>query len=82
MPSSLYISVLSFPRRFTSRGRAHFTPYCLVEMIFKSFIIQAFIALVVLASSLTSSVNASPIAPAEPAGQFLFLCLIDREERY
>jgi len=38
-------------------------------MISKSFIIQAFIALMILASSLTSSVNAAAIAPAR---QFLF----------
>ena len=36
-------------------------------MIFKLFTIQAFIALIILASSLTSSVNAAAIAPA---GQF------------
>jgi hypothetical protein len=33
-------------------------------MISKSFIIQGFIALIILASSLTSSVNAAAIAPA------------------
>jgi hypothetical protein len=45
-------------------------------MISKSFIvIQAFIAFIIIASSLTYSVNAAAIAPAR---QFLFLCLVDR----
>ena len=39
--------------------------------------IQAFIALIIIASSLTSSVNTATIAPAR---QFLFLGLVDREE--
>jgi hypothetical protein len=44
-------------------------------MISKSFImIQAFIALITIASSLTYSVNAAAIAPAR---QFLF---VDRED--
>jgi hypothetical protein len=38
-------------------------------MISKSFIIQVFIALIILASSLTSSVNAAAISPAR---QFIF----------
>ena len=46
-------------------------------MISKSFIIQALIALTVLALSLTSFVNASYIAPAEPARQFSSLYLVD-----
>lgn len=46
-------------------------PYSLVEMISKSFIIQAFIALIILASSLTFSVNAAAITIA-PARQFIF----------
>ena len=47
-------------------------------MIAKSFI-QASIALIILASSLPSSVNATAIAPG-PARQFLFLGLIGRGE--
>ena len=43
----------------------------------KSFIIQAFIALTILASSLMSPVNATAIAPA-PARQFLFCNLVVR----
>jgi hypothetical protein len=39
--------------------------------------IQAFIALIIIASSLTYSVNAAAIAPAR---QFLFLGLVDRED--
>ena len=76
LPSSLYLRPI-LPLHITSPRRAHFRPYCLVEMISKSFIIQAFIALIVLASSLTTFINASPIAPAEPARQFLFLYLVD-----
>jgi hypothetical protein len=44
-------------------------PNCLVEMMSKSLTIQAFIALIILASSLSFSVNAAAIAPAR---QFLF----------
>lgn len=52
------------------------TPPSFIEMIFnlKSFImIQAFIALIIIASSLTYSVNAAVIPPAR---QFLFLSLV------
>jgi hypothetical protein len=51
-------------------------PYCLVKMISKLFIIQASIALIILA---LSSVNAAPIAPA---GRFLFFGLVVREGLY
>ena len=44
-------------------------PYCPVEMIPKAFI-QASIALIILPSTLTSSVNAAAISP-RPARQFL-----------
>jgi hypothetical protein len=53
-------------------------PSSVIEMISKSFIvIQAFIAFIIIASSLTYSVNAAAIAPAR---QFLFLGLVDRED--
>jgi len=44
-------------------------------MISKLFLIQAFVALLIIA--LTSPVNAAAIAPGR---QFLFLVLIDRED--
>jgi hypothetical protein len=47
-------------------------------MISKSFSVQAFIALVVVASSLTSSVNAA--AAIAPSRQFHFLSLVDWED--
>ena len=56
--------------------RALIPPYFLVEMISKSFPIQAFVALLILTSSLTSPVNAAAIARGR---QFLFLVLIDGE---
>jgi hypothetical protein len=58
--------------------------YCLVEMIFTSlsFPIRAFVALVVITSSLTSSVNAAAANVTSPARQFLFLGLVNREELY
>ncbi|KAF8502638.1 hypothetical protein F5888DRAFT_1904248 [Russula emetica] len=43
--------------------RALIPPDCLVEMISRSIIIQAFIALMILGASLTSSVNAAAISP-------------------
>ena len=70
MFSSLYLSCLQYYLFAASLLlRAFIPPYRLVEMISKSFIIQAFIALIILASSLTFSVNAAAIAPAR---QFLF----------
>ena len=63
LPSSLYLRAILLDALI-------FDPTVFVEMFSKSFIIQAFIALIVLASSLISSINASPIAPA---GQFVFL---------
>lgn len=59
--------------------RALIPPYCLVEMISKSFIILASIALIILASSLTPNVNADAIGAAR---QFLLLDLVDWEELY
>jgi hypothetical protein len=50
--------------------RALIPPYCLVKMISKLFIIQASIALMILA---LSSVNAAPV---DPARQFLFFGLV------
>ena len=55
---------------------AFIPPYCLVKMISKLFTTRAFIALIILASNLTSSVNAAP------ARQFLFVDLVVREGLY
>ena len=57
--------------------RALIPPYFLVKMFSKSFPIQAFVALLIVASTLTPPINATPVPRT---CQFLFLVLIDRED--
>ena len=78
-PRRLYLSCLKcspaeFPLHFFYTLSFH--PTFFFEMISKSFPIQAFVALLTIASSLTSPVNAAAVIPGR---QFLFLIPIDRE---
>jgi hypothetical protein len=80
---SAILSPLHFSELTPTRSHSTFPPYYsgrlqIVEMISnsKSFVIQAFIALTIIASSLTFSVSAAAIGPTR---QFLFFSLVVRE---